>query len=206
MLLRTVVGAAIAAAFVAQSLGAVTFSLSKEFSGGTPPSGPAPWLEATFEDDVAGVVLTLSAHFSAPTEFVTEWDFNLDPALDPTKLSFTLQSGGPRAASISTGADAFKADGDGFFDIGFEFPTAPPSMRFDNHDVVKYLITSTQTISAGSFDFLSKGGGGTPSGLPTAAHAQGTGGGEESGWITVPEPGTLLCGLVGLLLAARPRR
>jgi hypothetical protein len=183
----------------------VDFYLSTEYSGGTPPSGSGPWLHAHLADVTGGVDLTLTSLLTDSTEFVTEWAFNLDPALDPTHLSFALVSGGP-AATITDGTNFFKADGDGKFDILFAFAAAPPAGRFNDSDAVTYRITSADVITAASFDCLSQ-----PSGVhgpyTTAAHVQGTGGGGFSGWIAVPEPATLsLLMMAGIILAIRRGR
>lgn len=185
----------------ATSLADVNFFLTTEFSGGVAPAGPGPYLHAEFKDVVGGVELTLTSLLLGNSEFVKEWDFNLDPALNPTELSFALQTGGP-AATISTGVNAFKADGDGRYDIKVEFPVAPPGARFNGSDSVTYFITSSQAISAASFDFLSHPDGGHGP-FTTAAHVLGTGGGEESGWITVPEPSTIGLLALGLVIAGR---
>ncbi|GAH74224.1 unnamed protein product, partial [marine sediment metagenome] len=64
----------------------VSYDLSIEFSGATPPAGAAPWLNATFDDggSAGSVDLTLTAVNLVGSEFVNVWLFNLDPALNPT--------------------------------------------------------------------------------------------------------------------------
>ena len=183
----------------------VDFYLNTEYSGGTPPDGPGPWLHAQFTDVSGGVDLTLTSLLTGSTEFVTEWAFNLDPALDPTHLSFAFVSGSPSATATSA-ADFYAADGDGHFDVLFTFATAPPSSRFNDGDAVTYKITSPDAVTAGSFDFPSQPRGGHGP-YTTAAHVQGTGGGGFSGWVTVPEPTTLsLLLAAGIALAATRRR
>jgi len=175
---------------------ALTFNLVIEFSGGTAPSGPGPWLRATFTDVTGGVELKLECMLAGSDEGVKEWLFNLDPAFDPANLSFMQVSGSPMSGSYDAMADAFMADGDGSFDIRFSWPRNPLADRFNDGDMVVYMITSPDPISAASFNFLSTGAGGHGP-FHTAAHIQGTGGdGKESGWIAEPEPAT------GLLLAA----
>lgn len=73
----------------AGSAGATTLvlGLNTEFSGGTAPSGTAPWITATFDDSFGGpntVRLTMSANNLVGTENVKGWYFNFDPALNPT--------------------------------------------------------------------------------------------------------------------------
>lgn len=197
-------GCALAVTFglAPQAFATLTFDLSVEYSGGTPPSGAAPWLRAEFADVTGGVQLTLTGLLTT-NEFVTEWDFNLDPGLTPMWLGFSSVIG--PIATISTGVDLFKADGDGRYDIEFLFPTAPPSTRFNGTDQSVYLITSSEAISASSFNFLSAPAGGSGP-FVTAAHVQGIGPGANlSGWVTTPEPTSLL-GFATLIGIAPYRR
>lgn len=182
----------------------VIFELNNEFSGAVTPTGTPPFLRATFTDVVGGVELKMESLLNSGTEFVNVWNFNLDPNLNPNLLSFAFQSGSPNTASISTGVNAFQADGDGRYDIEFDWPNGGAG-RFNNADMVTYLITSSQTISAASFDFLSAPAGGHGP-FPTAAHVQGIGD-SGSGWITVPEPtsGLLMLGALAGLVVIRRR-
>ncbi|MFG0283104.1 MAG: hypothetical protein ACF8R7_01660 [Phycisphaerales bacterium JB039] len=191
-----------AAALVASAASApadvITFNLTSEFSGAQQPAG---WLQAVFADISGGVQLTLTSMLVG-TEFATEWVFNLNPVLDPTKLMFakTGSTGAFANPGITTGVDKFKPDGDGKYDIQFLFATDGTG-RFGAGEEVIYKITSTQTIDAHSFDFLSTPAGGHGP-YPTAAHVQGIGGeGGGSGWITIPLPQTAWLGLGGLALA-----
>lgn len=189
----------------------LTYGLDFEFSGGTPPAGSTPWITATFDDSFGGpntVRLTMSANNLVGTEFVDEWSFNFDPALNPTLLSFAYVSG-QQANAVSTGANAFKADGDGFFDILFDFP--PPKGSDPKFTAGKTsvwdLTYAAAPITASSFNFGSVGG--DKGSFSTAAHIQSIGAdGEGSGWIgpnngeTIPEPGTFvvwsLLGAIGI--------
>lgn len=188
--------------------GSIIFELNYEFSGATQPNGTPAWLRATFTDVTGGVELKMESLLQSSSEFVSKWYFNLDPALNPGSLSFAHSAGGPLATSISTGVNAFQADGDGRFDIRFTFSNAGPS-RFNGTDTVSYLITSPQTISASSFLFDSVEGGGAGTYM-TAAHVQGIND-ADSGWIgasdVIPEPGTVMLLLSSLgLIAVRRRR
>ena len=182
----------------------VIFELNNEFSGAQTPTGTPPFLRATFSNVMGGVELKLESLLNGATEFVNVWNFNLDPNLNPNLLSFAFQSGSPNSATINTGVNAFMADGDGQFDIQFDWPNGGAG-RFNGSDMVTYLITSSEAISAASFDFLSSPAGGHGP-FPTAAHVQGIGDG-GSGWITIPEPtsGLLMLGALAGIVAIRRR-
>ena len=188
----------------------LTFEANTEFSGATAPSGTAPWLTATFDDghSSGSVTMTLLASNLASSEFVTGWYFNLDPVLDPMELVFSdmTKVGNFANPTISLGVDLFKADGDGFFDILIAFAIGGgKNNRFTDGDSVSFTITGVPTLTAESFNFMSAPSGSSIGPFPMAAHVQGTGPyGEESGWVTVPEPMTL--SMLGLGMLALTRR
>src|SRR5689334_18919894 len=110
----------------------VTYNFNNEFSSGTPPaSATTPWLTAVFTDGATPgtVTLTLTAPHLSGTEFVSGWYFNLGPnsgpgMLDPTKLHFssgTVGSGALTLPTITEALNAYKADGDGKYDILLSF-------------------------------------------------------------------------------------
>jgi len=188
----------------------LTFDLSYEFSGATPPAGAAPWLRAHFDDGgtPGSVMMTLSTPNLTGVEFVSKWCFNLDPVMDPTALLFLgpAKTGSFTNPAITTGVDFYKADGDGKYDILFSFDVSDGSpTRFGVGDSAKYLVLGAG-LTASSFDYLSAPAGGHGP-FEVAAHVQGIGPtGANSGWITVPEPTTMgLLGLGGLGLLRRRR-
>ena len=174
----------------------LTFGLDYEFSGATAPEGTEPWITATFNDATGNentVNLTMNALNLVGTEFIDAWYFNFDPNLDPTYLTFS-------STNVSTGANDFKADGDGYFDILFDFPES--GNRFTGGESVVYAITYPIPINVYSFNFYSSPGGGNGSYL-SAAHIQGIGSaGTESGWVGASVPDASIMFLLGPSLIA----
>ena len=209
----------IALAPMAAKATVLTFDLDFELSGAAPPAGSTPWLRATFDDlnTPGSVRLTIAiSHPSPPapggslpagagltgSEFVGEFDFNLDAAgtsVGLNNLRFNPVSGD--TATVNTGSNAFMADGDGKFDIQFAYQTAnndPTRFTagdadsvydiFDDEDVIDGDLNE---LTVANFDFFSFVGGGQGI-FKSAAHIQGitdTGDG-TSGWIAPSPPVT----------------
>ncbi len=191
-------------------------------TGSVAPDGGAPYLTATFDDGntPGSVTLTMSVSPTVGGADVDELYFNFDPTLDLTQLAFAYNSAsstGPAAAGggnngIFVGVDAFQADGDGKFDINLNFPPPPGTgaSRWNGGETVIYNITSTESITADSFRFLSAPGGGAGGPFLSAAHFLSTGlNGNDSAWVgAVPIPAAVwlfISGLLGLVGLARNR-
>jgi hypothetical protein len=169
------------------------------FNGLTPVGG-SPWIDASFTDVSPGVVqLTISAVGLVGNEYLSALDLNLNPALAPNKLSFSVinSSGGFSKPTISTGENNFKADGDGEYDVNFVF-NSKAAKSFDGGDSITYDITyKNGGLTADDFDFLSKPSAGGSGPLLAAANILGIPGCDSttSGWVEpcqltpVPEPG-----------------
>jgi hypothetical protein len=207
----------------------VTFNLGTVFSDGSvAPDGPAPYATVTLDDGgVTGQVnMTASVSADVGQAFMVQLYLNLDPALDVTLLSFSYVAGlsdGPDAENgkggngIFVGTDAFQSDGDGAYDILFDFPPPPGSggSKFEAGETVVYTITSTQAITASSFNFLSAEGGGEGTYL-AASKFNATGPLQDgSAWVgdggfpPVPVPATVWLfgsGLIGLVGIARRKK
>ena len=197
---------------------ALTFYYDYEYSGATSPTGPAPWLTATFNDvtnvsvpgepaPMSGVQLSLSTAGLTGSEFVTEWDFNLNPALgDPYyAIADIFHLSGIIPDSVSWGEDAFLAGPDGNYDIEFLFGTAH-AFRFTSGQTSVFLITGTG-LTAGYFNYTSDpGNSGVGGPFLSGAHVQGIGSfAQDSGWVApvgIAEPVTMLLLGIGLIAVA----
>lgn len=199
----------------------VTMDLGTLFPSNPSPAGTGPWLQATFSQNTANSVnLTMSATGLTGANFASNWYFNfMGPGNPATDLTATLTSGGPTPNNYIAGlvnptmfnTNSFKADGAGFFDIVFEFPTPNSGPRFGPGSTATFLIAdSANNISPNDFVGLSTP---SPNGqYLTAAHIQGLGEATSS-WIgatttTAPEPSTyaILAGCIACILLIQHRQ
>jgi len=167
------------------SASSITYDFDHEFSSGTPPAGAAPWLQAVFSDAGGDTVqLTLRTLNLTGSEFVSGWYFNLNPAFSTANLSINQSGMGGAfdAPTISLGTDAFKADGDGKYDILFSFGTAgDDTQRFTSGDSITFTLTGIAGLQASDFNFMSAPAGGHGP-YVAAAHVQSIDG-AYSGWL-----------------------
>ena len=186
---------------------AVTYNFNTEFSGGTPPTGPAPWLTATFGDTSTPgqVVLSITTAGLTSSEKISAIYFNLDPSLDVNDLSFASLNGGSGTvgdSSVQLGENQFMADGDGKYDILLAYSTNKNT--FTGGDTSSFDITysGTGTFDAASFYFLSFPAGGHGP-FYAAAHVLNTSASGGSGWVApvspVPLPSSLPLLAAGVL-------
>lgn len=157
----------------------VTFYLSQEFSGADEPKGSAPWLTATLDDsfgDANTVRLTITATNLIDAEFVGGFYLNLNPTFDPLGLTFDLVTPGSNPTGLALGnisqaIDAFKADGDGNYDLLFNFPQPGGAGRFAAGEIFKVDISRVGGLTAQDFVFPEVGG--AKGVFYAAAHIQG---------------------------------
>lgn len=195
----------------------IVYNFNNVFSGSASPGGSTPWVTASFQNDgSAGVLLTISGADLAGNEKLGAAYFNVDPALSASmaNLTFSLQSSSAGLAQpqISTGEDAFKADGDGRYDIKFSFSTGQGT--FNNGDNITYLISGIAGLTADDFAYQSAPSGGAGP-FYAAAHILAISPDNSSAWVEpsagpipqtsmMPEPaafgfaGAALAGFVAL--------
>jgi len=198
----------------------VTFELGTVFSSGSvAPDGPAPYGTVVFDDGgTAGSVdMTVSLASTIGSANMTQLYINFDSALDLNNLLFTfdsVSSTGPEADNkgdngIFTGFEAFQSDGDGAYDILFDFPPPKGQTKFQAGETVVYTITSSEAIIADSFNFLSSEGGSEGTYMAASKFNSTGQGNQDSAWVgasPVPVPAAVWLfgsGLIGLVGFAR---
>lgn len=201
------------AGFVSGLSGSVLMNLDFEFSG-TAPAGTAPWVILDFVDAGDDVELTITNPGLVGWEKVSQVYFNFVNDTDLDALSFTIDSVVGTVfglCDIDVEKDAYKADGDGRYDILFSFPSSGNTFGASD-SVVVTIASGLGNIDPIDFIALSKPEGGHGP-FYAAAHVQSIGCGENSGWIApsetpidvIPEPSTLF-GLIGLISLGLIRR
>jgi hypothetical protein len=192
--------------------------LNNLFGGTSPASTNPAWMDVVFRDVSPGVVsMTVSNLHLTGTENVDQLYLNLNPAFDPLKLQFTYvsSSGGFDLPSVSEGTNAFKAGGDGKYDVLFNFTSnSNDKHQFTQGEYFTYDISGIPGLQAADFDYLSLPAGGAGP-FYAAAHVQRIGTGSLSGWISgtlvqsliaVPEPSGIAIILLGISTSLLYRR
>ena len=192
----------------------VTFDYTQSF-GTTTPDGPAPYATAVFDDggSAGSVTLTMTASSTIGIADITGMYFNLadDSQATLDGLGFTPISG-LAANSVDATTNAHKADGDGFYDILFDFPPPGGPANFHAGDISVYQITGLNLLASDFNVFGAPGPGtGNPGPFLSVARFQSTGfDGLGSDWVgAVPVPAAVWLfgsGLLGLVGIARRKR
>ena len=195
-----------------------TVFLGHEFSGATAPSGSGPWLRADIDQNGTNKVrFTLTTLLTSSSEFVSKWAFNLDPSLNAASLGVAaFDVADITGLGLTLDTDGFKADGDGDFDILFEFGNG--DFTKDESIILDFTLAG---LVAEDFEFPSVDGPDGKTGFVSAAHVQGIDDPGcaaddpfcESGWIAggtdvvpIPAPGALVLAAMGIGLVGAVRR
>lgn len=199
----------------------VTLEFNVSF-GDTPADGGAPWVVATLAsgadapDVVPGnVLLTVTASPLLGEADVTALYFNFSGA--PDSLTFVpVNTAAVSGYTILQEAqNAYRADGDGKYDIRIDLPTAntPAGARLSAGESISFVIRGAGTLAASDFFLLSAPGPGegNPGPFFAAAHIQSTGPYpfDGSDWVAaVPIPAAvwLFASALGMLGFAMRRR
>jgi hypothetical protein len=195
------------------------YQFAQAFSGTAPASTNGPWIDGLFQTITPGAVrLTVSNLNLTGSENVDYLYLNLNPALNVTKLQFAFAGSGGSFTTpkVDKAEDGYKADGDGLYDIRFDFAqNGGVKSLFGAGDYLVCNISGISNLTASDFVFKSTPAGGAGP-FYAAAHVQRIGAGSLSGWIDassvspspVPEPAALGLGALGagLWLARRRTR
>jgi hypothetical protein len=156
--------------FAFGTVNAATLTLVFDNSFGADAPDGTDWFTAFFDETAANeVTLTMTVAGTIGNADISEAYFNLDPNY-LALLTITHVSGD--VATVSTASDNFQADGDGLYDILFDFPEAPP--RFSAGDTSVYTLSGAGLL-ASSFNFLSTPNDGGSGPFLAAAHVLETG-------------------------------
>lgn len=210
--------ALLALALTAASLGANAgiVGFANEFSGGVKCANLVTGCAELETTAIAGGVHFVLQGTMTGTEFITGLYGNIEGVVPPIVGSFS-GTGLNSFNSFAYSPNAFKADGDGFFDWFIDLSSNPP--RFDGTDTLSWDFLG---VSLADTLGISVNGPAGKTGFQYAIHAQGLVNG-GSGWdsqtgcpdcsitpvIAVPEPGTvslMVAGLAALGISRRRRQ
>src|SRR5205085_10256719 len=139
---------------------------TNNYSGDPSLSTNFPHITALFQDVSTGHVrLTLSAPGLTNNENIDKLYFNLNPADNPKKLvvsNFAVAHGSFSFPAVDEGVNAYKAGGDGLYDIRLNFGGSGLPTWFSAGDVMVCDLTGIPNLKASDFAYLSapSGGGG----------------------------------------------
>lgn len=188
---------------VVASADTLNFDPANTWSG-TAPGGS---LTAAFTDIAGGVQLVIDSNLGAGENLDPNKAFYLNisdsPLLSTLAFALTANTGFSEAATVLTGENAFRPDGDGYMDILFTYDSA--TKAFANGESQTYLITGGAGLVASDFTTAWSYCPENCNGPHLAAvHVQNTpNGGGGSAWVggtvntSVPEPSS-----TGLLFSA----
>jgi hypothetical protein len=162
-LIKTVIVVAFGTTLItSQAKGDITFNLGTSFNG-TQPSGSAPWLTADFKTVAPNTVtLTLTTDLKSPSEFITQFAFNIAPSYVPAAV--TAGTGGsPIGTSVDHTTDNAQTS-PGFggwkgWDFVVHFPTAKANRFYGGTAVITLTAPGLIAEDFNYFNSETKGGG-----------------------------------------------
>jgi len=183
-------------------------SLSTVFAGKPSPGGTNPWIAVTLANtDNHTVAVTLEAPGLPRGESVSKIYLNLNSSLNLTNLDFSIgnNTAGPTAAS--TGAEAFRTSGGGYFDLLFSFPPTCGA-KFTAGTEVTVYVSSSGDLSTADFLYPSTLRCGAGQSYTAAARLRGLGCTDQRTWVgaaafsPIPEPANLAAWIAAVALVA----
>jgi len=193
---------------------AVDIGFTNEFSGGTDCAIPATGCSILTATAIAGGVHFEFQGTMVAGEFVSALYGNFNGGVAPTVANVAGNT--ETFIGFEFGSNAFKADGDGFFDWKLTLDNAPPGNRFNGTDMLSWDFLG---LPLSFYNSISVNGPVGKNGFLFATHAQGLADG-GSGWFNgavppggtpfdvtpVPEPETYALFMAGLAAVAYMQR